>query len=361
VLIPEAGESEARALAERIVRSIAQLPFRFEGQNLRLTASVGIALHPVHGRDAEELVSHADAAMYQAKEAGKNTWRVYRPDLDASRAHLTRMSWRERIAHALTTNQLQLHFQGVYASAEHTLSDVEALVHMVDDDDPERLIMLGHFIGPAERFGQIVNIDRWVVERSIEILAVSPTMPAIAVNISARSFDVPGLPDEFSKFLLKNCVDQTRLIVELTETAAVADLHDAQRFIEALHRLGCQVYLDDFGTGFSSFAYLRHLQVDALKIDGMFIQNFPNDRHNQVLVRAITDVAHGLNKTVVAEYVEDEETAKMLQQFGVDMLQGSHLGIPTNDYLAFCVQMSREDADTSSSPRIAQDRPRLNI
>lgn len=335
VLIPEASEAEACALAERIVRSIAHLPFRIEGQNLRLTASVGIAIYPLHGRNAEEIISHADAAMYQAKDAGKNGWRVYRPELDLSRAHVSRMSWQDRISRALATDQLRLHFQGVYNTNGGALSHVEALVRMVDFEDPERLIMPGHFINVAEQSGQIVDIDRWVIEQAAVKLAAHPHLTAVAVNVSGRSFDVPGLPDEIAAILARHEVDPRRLIVELTETAAVSDLHDASRFIEELHRAGCSVCLDDFGTGFSSFAYLKRLQVDTLKIDGMFIRDLPNDHDNQVLVRAIADVAHGLNKTTVAEYVEDAETAQMLAEFGVDMVQGYHLDIPVSDHPCF--------------------------
>ena len=334
VLIPEAGESEACALAERIVRAVAQIPFRVEGQNLRLTASIGIAITPHHGRSAEELVSHADAAMYQAKESGKNAWRVYRPDLDASRAHVARMSWHDRIARALDRDLLRIHFQGVHSSTDRRVTHVEALVRMVDEHDTEQLIMPGHFISIAEQSGQIVDIDRWVIDRAVATLAAHPQLPAVAVNVSARSFDVPGLPGEITAILAHHEVEPKRLIVELTETAAVSDLHDAQRFIELLHRAGCSVCLDDFGTGFSSFAYLKHLPVDAIKIDGLFIRDLPNDRDNQLLVRAIADVARGLRRTTIAEYVEDEETATLLASFGVDMLQGYHLDVPVEDHPA---------------------------
>ena len=132
---------------------------------------------------------------------------------------------------------------------------------------------------------------------------------------------------------LKRCnVAPRRLLVELTETSAVSDLHDAQRFIEALHQTGCGVSLDDFGTGFSSFAYLKHLQVDSVKIDGLFIRNLPNEYDNQLFVKAILTVARGLHKTTIAECVEDEETLAMLQSFGVDCVQGYYLEMPRVDH-----------------------------
>ena len=334
VLVPDANEHDASMLAERIVRSISQIPFRFEGQNIRLTTSLGIALYPEHADSAEDLISHADAAMYQAKEAGKNAWRSYRADLDTSREMLSRLSWNERISNALEKNLLRLHFQGVYSAIDGSLSHLEVLVRMIDESDPEHIIMPGHFIPLAEKTGKVLDIDRWVIGQSVALLAESPDIPSLAVNISGRSFDDPLLPQYIAEELRRHQVEPYRLLVELTETAAVSDLHDAQRFIEALHQTGCRVCLDDFGTGFSSFAYLKHLKADILKIDGLFIRDLPNDRDNQVFVKSIVDVARGMRKITVAEFVEDAETLAMLKMFGVDLVQGYHLDMPRGQHPA---------------------------
>jgi len=331
VLMPGASEEDAERLAERIIRGVSQIPLRFESQNLRLTTSLGVALYPQHAQDAEELVARADAAMYQAKESGKNAWRLYRPDRDASREMLNRLSWQDRIANALENDLLRLHFQGVYHTADQRLSHFEVLVRMLDETDHSRLILPGHFIPHAERSGKIVDIDRWVIRESVRRLAQAPTVPPLAVNISGRSFDQPNLPQYIAEQLREFQVAPHRLLVELTETSAVSDLHDAQRFIEALKQTGCTVCLDDFGTGFSSFAYLKHLNADILKIDGLFVRDLPNDRDNQVFVKAIVDVARGMRKTTIAEFVETAETLAMLQQFGVDMVQGYHLNTPCAD------------------------------
>jgi len=331
VLMPGASEEDAECLAERIIRGVSQIPLRFESQNLRLTTSLGVALYPQHAQDAEELVARADAAMYQAKESGKNAWRLYRPDRDASREMLNRLSWQDRIANALENDLLRLHFQGVYHTADQRLSHFEVLVRMLDETDHSRLILPGHFIPHAERSGKIVDIDRWVIRESVRRLAQAPTVPPLAVNISGRSFDQPNLPQYIAEQLREFQVAPHRLLVELTETSAVSDLHDAQRFIEALKQTGCTVCLDDFGAGFSSFAYLKHLNADILKIDGLFVRDLPNDRDNQVFVKAIVDVARGMRKTTIAEFVETAETLAMLQQFGVDMVQGYHLNTPCAD------------------------------
>jgi diguanylate cyclase (GGDEF)-like protein/PAS domain S-box-containing protein len=339
VLLPDADEAQAAQLAERIIRAVSQIPFRFEQQNLRLTTSLGISLYPEHGSDTEELVARADAAMYQAKDAGKNAWRVYRPESDASREMLDRLSWQERIRNALENDLLRLHYQGVYRAADGALNHLEVLVRMLDETDSERIIMPGHFIGYAEKSGKIREIDRWVIAESIKLLAQSPNMPSLAVNISGRSFDDPTLPQYIAEQLSEHHVAPARLLVELTETSAVSDLHDAQRFIEALRHTGCLVCLDDFGTGFSSFAYLKHLRADVLKIDGLFIRDLPNDRDNQVFVKAIVDVARGMRKATIAEFVEDAETLEMLKRFGVDMVQGYYLDMPRANHPAITVHL----------------------
>jgi len=332
ILVPEISDEMLRVLAERITHSIAQVRFQYEGQSLRLTSSLGIAVFPEHADNAEDLIARADTAMYQAKEAGKNAWRIYRSDLDASLEMVKRMSWNDRILHALENNLMDLQFQGVYTTANRVLSHFEVLVRMRDKEDPTRLLLPGQFIPLAEKSGKILDIDRWVLRESIQMLAESKSIPALAVNISGRSFDEPMLPQYIAELLKRYGVAPQRLVVELTETSAVSDLHDAQRFIEALHHTGCGVSLDDFGTGFSSFAYLKHLQVDSVKIDGLFIRNLPKERDNQLFVKAMVTVARGLHKTTIAECVEDEETLVMLGRFGVDCVQGYYLEKPRADH-----------------------------
>ncbi len=332
ILVPDISEEMLRVLADRMTHSIAQVRFQFEGQSLRLTSSLGIAVYPDHAGNAEDLIARADTAMYQAKEVGKNVWRIYRSDIDTSFQMVKRMSWNDRILHALENNLMDLQFQGVYSTAGRALTHFEVLVRMRDKDDPLRLLTPGQFIPVAEKSGKILDIDRWVLRESIQMLAEVKTLPGLAVNISGRSFDEPTLP-QFIAGELKRCgVAPRRLIIELTETSAVSDLHEAQRFIEALHQTGCGVSLDDFGTGFSSFAYLKHLQVDSVKIDGLFIRNLPNEHDNQLFVKAMVTVARGLHKTTIAECVEDEETLGMLKDFEVDCVQGYYLEKPRADH-----------------------------
>lgn len=332
ILVPEISNEMLRVLAERITRSISLVRFQFEGQSLRLTSSLGIAVFPDHADSAEELIARADTAMYQAKEAGKNAWRIYRSDIDTSQQMISRLSWNDRILHALESGLMHLQYQGVYTAQGRELAHFEALVRMRDKDNPDRILMPAEFIPMAEKSGKILDIDRWVVREAIEMLAHNENIPAIAVNISGRSFDEPALPEFIAEELRRCNVVPRRLLVELTETSAVSDLHDAQRFIEALRETGCGVCLDDFGTGFSSFAYLKHLQADSVKIDGLFIRNLPHDHDNQLFVKAIVAVARGLHKTTIAECVEDDATLEMLKGFDVDCAQGYFLERPRDDH-----------------------------
>ncbi|MCK8515199.1 EAL domain-containing protein [Methylonatrum kenyense] len=317
-----------RELAERIIHAVSSVPLRFRGSNYRLTVSVGIAVFPDHGRDPETLVAHADVAMYQAKKQGKNTWAVYDASQDQAQADLQRLSWGRRVALALERNLLELHYQGVYRVRDRRLSHLETLVRMQDPKDPARLLMPGQFIPVAEKTGQILEIDRWVLRQSIQTLSRHADLRGLAVNLSARSLDDTTLPHYIQSLLLEHGVEAGRLLIELTETAAVSEMQDAQNFIEALQRTGCRVCLDDFGSGFATFAYLKYLAVDVLKIDGMFIRDLPNNRDNQAFVKAMIDVASGLQKTIIAECVEDEATLQLLDEMGVSHAQGFFLDRP---------------------------------
>jgi diguanylate cyclase (GGDEF)-like protein len=328
ILALDIEERELTGLAERIVNTIAQVPFVFGGKTVRVTTSMGIAIYPQHAANATELIAHCDSAMYRAKAAGKNIWSVYQGGPDASSEQELRLSMNERINHAIDNHLLRLEYQGVFDIKDGKLVHQEALLRMLDRDGGARRIMPDAFIPNAERSGKILEIDRWVIVQAIERLALSASAVPVAINISGRSFDAPELPGFIAGELARQGVEPARLYIELTETSAVSDLVEAQRFIAALRETGCRVCMDDFGVGFSSFAYIKHLKVDILKIDGMFIRNLAHDHDNQVFVKAIVDVARGLNKITIAESVEDAATLEMLKGFGVDLVQGYFLERP---------------------------------
>ena len=323
-----ATEAEISALAQRIVTTLGNMRFEMDGgRQLRLSCSMGVVLYPVHATDAETLLAYADAAMYQAKHAGKNSWRLYQPERDSTEAHLTMLTWKARIDAALEMDMFRLVYQGIYAMPGRRLAHVEALLRMRDEESGQ-LMTPNYFIPLAERSGQILEIDRWVVRECVRQLKRHPEMPPIAINVSARTLDDTSIPAYIAEQLREHGVAPKRLIVELTETAALSDLADAERFIRQLRDLGCHICLDDFGAGFASFAYLKHIAADTIKIDGMFIRDLVSDEQNQIFVKAMIEVARGLGVTTIAECVQDEATLKMLEDFGVDYVQGYYLCRP---------------------------------
>jgi diguanylate cyclase (GGDEF)-like protein len=348
VFMPDTDVETAKRLAERIVRAVQLIELNVGLHILRTTASVGIASYPAHATDVEALLARADSAMYQAKYVGKNTWHVFdaKSTLNAKSQSLAR--WNNLIQDALANNRLHLHFQGIYDCKTRSLSHHEALIRMQDIRNPDKLISPTEFIAAAEKAGSIIEIDRWVIIKCIEMLAQEPSHVKFAVNISGRSLDNRELATFIEQRLNMANVAPNRLIIELTESAAMADLSTAQRIVSSLRQLGCQVCIDDFGTGFSSLAYLKALDVDTIKIDSTFIRDLATQKDNQVLVKAIVEIARGLGKTTIAESVEDEVTFSMLRHYGVDFVQGYLLDRPhvlheaeTSNVVAFNLNLKK--------------------
>ncbi|HNQ48405.1 MAG TPA: EAL domain-containing protein, partial [Hydrogenophilus thermoluteolus] len=328
ILLPAyQNRSEPQQLAERIIRALARIPFDFDGQRIGITVSLGVALFPEHGSNPDELVVAADIAMYQAKNAGRNTWRCYSTDAFAAGSP-TQLNWNQRIEQALAEGLFELHYQGVFR-LDGTLTHVEALIRMRDPEDPTRLVSPTHFIPAAEKSGKIREIDRWVIEHALRTLSEYRDAPRIAVNLSGRTLSDPGFAMWLENRWHQAPPHARRLLFEITETAAIGDLQEAIRFADLVHKLGAALCLDDFGTGFSSFSYLKYIPAEVVKIDGQFIRDLTQDESNRLIVRAIAEVARGLGKTTVAEFVEDQETLDLLKRLGIDAAQGYHLGKPT--------------------------------
>jgi EAL domain-containing protein (putative c-di-GMP-specific phosphodiesterase class I) len=205
----------------------------------------------------------------------------------------------------------------------------ELLIRMADDAGPP--IDPVAFLPVAERYGHIGAIDRWVVRQAVALLRerqAAGSAIGAEVNLSGDSLSDASVIDEVIPEIRNAGIDPAWLTFEVTETAAIGNLERARRLAQQLAELGCGFALDDFGAGFGSFAYLKHLPVDIIKIDGDFIRSLPSSPGDQVTVRAVVDIAKGLQKQTVAEYVEDAETLELLRRFGVDRGQGHHIGRP---------------------------------
>jgi diguanylate cyclase (GGDEF)-like protein len=328
VICPGIDGEEARAIAERLIQAVSELRFEAAGRSLRVGCSIGIATHPHDAAGADELLACADRAMYEAKQGGKNTWAAYRSDLRTSQAESTRVDWNARLQRAIEERRFVLHFQPVRRADDLQVAHHEALLRMVDEDDPARLWSPADFIAHAERSGKIRAIDRWVFERCVEHLAQTEAPVRIAANLSMRSLEVAGFASFLRELLQRHDVDPRRLHIELTETSAIADAVAVRAMTDTLRGLGCGVHLDDFGSGFNSFARLKGMDVDAVKIDGSFVRDLAGDESSRVFVASMIEIAHSMNKIAIAEHVEDDATLELLRDLGVDMVQGFHLGRP---------------------------------
>jgi len=331
LLLPGADEARACKVVEDLRRTIRNgAVVNGERGQVGATASFGISLFDPDnpGPSADELLAEADMAMYDAKEAGRDRSAVFRPE-EHGAGIAARMGWVVRIREALAEDRFELHGQRIQSLNEDSRTRYELLLRMVDDDG--ELIPPAAFLPVAERFDLIQQIDRWVITRAIDMLGElqsSGVAAVLEVNVSARSVNDNGLADLVRSKLSDEGIDASGLVFEMTETAAIVNLDGAKAFADTLHDLGCEFALDDFGAGFASFHYLKHFRFDYLKIDGEFIENLPQSATNQVLVRALVNIARGLGKQTIAEFVEDEETLVLLRDLGVDYAQGFHVARP---------------------------------
>jgi len=244
----------------------------------------------------------------------------------SSAAGLPRRPWLERLRRALREDTLVLHYQPIVSLRTGAVSQYEALVRLADEPSGQ-LLEPGAFLGAAERYGLVPELDRLVLRKALLTLASSHER--IAVNLSALSTTDAATLTQIERGLALHEVDPRRLTVEITETAAISDMRRARAFCEAVRALGCSVALDDFGVGFGSLHYLKRLPFDYLKIDGYFIRGLTSSLSDQLVVKALVDVARGMGKETVAEFVGDQATLELLREYGVDHAQGFALGRPS--------------------------------
>jgi diguanylate cyclase (GGDEF)-like protein/PAS domain S-box-containing protein len=330
VLLPEGGRDEAVEVACGILDAVrGQAVLAGSGRARRVSASIGIApFSPGRRLSGDAVLVEADLAMYEAKEAGRDRYAVAEGGATDSSLG-ARISWADLIRDALVEDRFVLHAQPIVDVRSGNIGQYELLLRMVDPDG--ELIAPGAFLPVAERFDLIGEIDRWVVRRALAMLAEARAAGhdiTVEVNLSGRSTGDPELLALIERELLATGVDPERLIFEITETTAVANIPAAQAFAARLAELGCRFALDDFGAGFGSFYYLKHLPFDYLKIDGEFVRQCATDPTDQLVIRAVVDIARGLGKRTVAEQAGDDATLATLRELGVDQAQGYFLGRP---------------------------------
>jgi diguanylate cyclase (GGDEF)-like protein len=326
ILMTFAHTEDQAAWCDRLLVELSCIELSDEAH--RVSCSVGLALYPRDGSNAESLLAAADEAMYEAKRSGKNAWRPFTERKDRQEEKANSVLWAERLSDALKTDGFEIFLQGIHHSDSRAIHHFEALIRMPDPHNPGVRFNPGEFIKHAERSGKITQLDRWMIQQSLELLAQYPSFPSIAVNMSAVSLNDATFPSFVAQQLKQHNVSGVRLHLELTETAALSDIKAAQAAVIALQQLGCDICLDDFGSGFASLAYLKHINAEYIKIDGLFIKGINEDRENQVLLRAIVDIAKLSNRLTVAEWVEDEVMLNTVRGYNIDLVQGYHLSKP---------------------------------
>jgi diguanylate cyclase (GGDEF)-like protein/PAS domain S-box-containing protein len=336
IVLGKADEAEAVQVAKKILAHIQEIEVRAGHRVHRVSASIGITLFPQHGDTVQDLFAHADLALYEAKEAGRSRCHLFSPEDQGHRAMQDRVLWKERVERALVDKRFVLFVQPIVDIRTQRTSHYEVLLRMRNDDGS--LISPAQFIEVAERVGLIGRIDRMVLAEAVRAqarLAAVGEDVSFAVNLSAHAFNDPDLLTFLADLLRETGLDPKRLILEMTETATVADFGAARSLMEAIRGLGCSFALDDFGRGFASFFYLKELPMEYVKIDGSFVRNLLERPDDQALVRAMAQIARAFGKKTVAEHVESGEVLELLAQFDIDYAQGYYTGRPVSMTVAF--------------------------
>ena len=332
VLMEHCSLANAERIANSLLHEIGKYRFVWEGQSFSIGASLGVVPVLTGEQEFGEVLKAADAACYAAKDAGRNRVFVYHPD-DQELAHRRgEMQWVTRLSNALAENRFRLFAQAIYPVQQHTRSPncYEVLLRM--EGECGELVLPGAFLPAAERFGLSQQVDHWVVAVVLHWLASHPDASArvdfLSVNLSGQSLSNTAFTEFLIAELTRNHVAANKLCFEITETAVISNLSTAKLFLRELRELGCRIALDDFGSGLSSFAYLKALPVDFIKIDGLFVKDIEQDAIDKAMVASINDIGHIMGIHTIAEFVENDAILAILASIGVDMAQGYGLGRP---------------------------------
>ena len=325
ILLESCSLDEALHTAEQLREAVRTFRFTWDDRVFRLGASVGVVPITAENEDVAAILSTADSACQAAKDAGRNRVHSFAEnDIELMRRR-REMQWAARINAALEEGRFEIHRMAI-APLQRTDpgQHYELLLRMRDENG--RMVSPDNFISAAERYGIAPSIDRWVLENALRWLVSEADerekLKLCSINLSGQSLgDDKFLPFVIDRFR-QSGVDASKICFEITETAAVSNYSQANRFIQSLKELGCKFALDDFGTGLSSFGYLKHFPVDYLKIDGSFVREILRDPIDREMVRSINEIGHLTGKQTIAEYAENDEIIQMLRGLGVDYAQG---------------------------------------
>lgn len=325
IVLNSASPEATEQAAERVLLNLRGRTIETPGGDLRITVSAGWVAIPAQARSSRDAVAKAESAMFQAKRAGRDGAQPYRESREKRRAQRIDLAVVDLIERALTHNRIDLAFQPVVDAATHSVQHYEALLRIGDDFGG--MLNAGPMIATAESMGLMRRLDLVVLDLAVGELARHPEI-ALAVNVSAVNAGRGSWLDRAIEQLAHKPEIAGRLMVEITETLALVDPAETVRFVDALHKLGAKVAIDDFGAGNTSFRALRRLGVDIVKIDGSFVTGIASNPDNQLFVRALVGIAKGFGLATVAEFVETPDEARILKEEGVGQLQGYLFGRP---------------------------------
>ncbi len=331
ILMSYCSLEQAVITGEKLRAAVCDFQFGWENRSFNIGVSIGIA--PINRAcgNAVDVLKEADAACYAAKEKGRNRVHVFSPDDEELTMRQGEMQWVEKIRMGIEQDRFQLYGQLIVP-----ISDTKEGLHFETlirySDDQGKIIPPGAFLPAAERYNMASPLDRWVISRLFEYLSTTPgfldRLEMCSVNLSGLSLSDQTMQGFIDEQFRKWQIPTNKICFEITETAAISNLSYARQFIDSLRKKGCLFSLDDFGSGLSSFAYLKNLPVDYLKIDGLFVKDIVEDQVDLTMVKAISEVAHVMGKKTIAEFVENQDIFDLLQTLGVNYAQGYGIAKP---------------------------------
>ncbi len=333
VLLENCNLSQASIIADKVREEIKAFRFVWQDRTFEIGVSIGVVVINEGNTDMGHIMSSADVACYAAKDAGRNRVHVYEISDEAVSERYGEMHWTSRIAKAMEENRFKLYQQTIVGITDNTIEHVEVLLRMIDEDG--KIIPPGAFLPAAERYNLMIGIDRWVISEVFKTItegnmckSCNGNFNIISINLSGDSLSDEGLLSFIMSEKEKYSVPLECICFEITETVAIRNLKEAISLITELTKHGCKFALDDFGSGLSSFAYLKALPVHYLKIDGSFVRDVSRDKIDRAMVRSIQQVGKAMNLLTIAEWVEDAETLEVLRELGIDYAQGYYLSKP---------------------------------